>query len=235
MEIYIKDILESVVNLIRDTNIITSISKSGTTYIIYTPDTLDLVKDRYVTIGSNALLNVTYVDPGKKYFNVTSDITVAGTTWKANYPYFHWGIPQEVSQRLIEYSQSETLKYQKFPGIFYFLPTTQEIDESQEIDNISEIWLVFANYSQKEWVADDRLTYNFKPILIPLYRKFFDKLESKRNDYFWMQPSEKFTHSRIDHYFYGSPNANVINEYADAIEVQNLKLKFINNLNCCNL
>lgn len=139
-------------------------------------------------------------------------------------PKWDHGHPQSIINRFKEATHVESLKYDQFPAICLF----QDIPEKHSISteertatlNIIIITSTDPNYSEAE-----RYDNSFDPILIPLYEELMEALECSgeiqilTDDYDY-----------IEHVNWGKSGiygnvANIFNDFIDAIEISNLKVK----------
>lgn len=145
--------------------------------------------------------------------------------------YMH-GHPVEIIKILAEFDQSGTqLKYNRYPLIAVF----QDFDE-QPVNGTMQgnLQIVIAMQTKPEFTAAERTNVTFKPILYPLYELLLRKIKLHKS----ILATYTIDHTKYDRVFWGSiSNAdgtyNMFNDYLDAIELQNVKLTFLNN-NCSN-
>lgn len=135
-------------------------------------------------------------------------------------PYFMYGSFPEMINRLIDKDAGKLTKYQKYPLILLPMPF-----DCEEIDyGVSAIISPVIIARSKPLIrTDERYEYSFDPTLYPLLRLFKQELESSRE----INETDikiKWT----DHpYWRIDGNANMGNDYVDAIEIKNLKLNFL--------
>ena len=140
---------------------------------------------------------------------------------------FDHGHPLEIVNRVKEYQESDTLKFEAFPRICLF----HDFEEKKTFQNNVTCTLVIVTDTSKDYTAAERYTYTFDPILTPLYNLFLatlleaDNIETTEGNW--------FKHTKIDRLYWGKNglygnSANIFNDYIDAIEINNLEL-IINN------
>lgn len=228
--LYIIDFIESVVDGIRSTGTISSISakQSDGSYIITVPDTTDIVVNDYVLIGDATDLQV--ISKTTSTFTVMPlfSASVSGSTWKTAKPYYYAGHSKEIANMLNEKTLSGEFKYQKYPlvGLYFDIPEEYGAGEIKSV--AVDLFVLFVTDSKQEYTTEDRYTNTLKPILYPLYQSFFDSLEANRK-YLDMKSDESFKYTKIDRPYNGSEgkDQNTLNAITDAIEIKGLKLKVL--------
>lgn len=138
--------------------------------------------------------------------------------------YFMHGHPLEIFNVLVEKSQSEMFKYRKYPLIALF----QDFEEERAGDTVTVkgITIVIMTETSRDYLAPNRYSNTFTPVLIPLYNLFIKHL--KRSIYVG---SQDYKHTKIDRLYYGKNDTfgnsgNIGNDALDAIVIQNLDLQF---------
>ena len=89
--------------------------------------------------------------------------------------------------------------------------------------------IVIAHFTQKTHTVDDRYTQVFKPVLYPIYNEFINQLA--KHPLIVQGDAEDIDHVKTDRLYWGKKaiggnEANKLNDHVDAIEIQNLELKF---------
>jgi hypothetical protein len=143
-------------------------------------------------------------------------------------PFYEFGHPQEIDKMLQEKNEDMVFKYQKYPLIALKLDIVEDVNGS--IISPNGLNFVFVAFTQKEYYAKDRIERVVKPVLAPLYERFFVELANSGLFIFPGQ-QDKPEHKRIIRPYYGTEtkNANVANIFRDpldGIEVLNLKINF---------
>ena len=141
-------------------------------------------------------------------------------------PYYFFGHPKEIVNTLSEYTKSRVKASKKYPLIALF----QDFEESV-ISGAVEVSLniIIANITKPEYKADDRYTYNFEPVLYPIYNKLIPAIRQSRQVEFVDE-----VHDKIDRLYWGreglyGSEANIFNDHIDALEINNLSLRIKNN------
>jgi hypothetical protein len=143
--------------------------------------------------------------------------------------HFMNGHPLEIINRLVKREQNG-MEYDKYPLVclFHDFPEIQYANGT--IDTTLHIAICRA--TDPNLIADERYEKNFKPVLYPIYESFIDNLIHNKS--FIGYSPMKIT--KYDRLFWGSDKlikgqANVFNDYLDAIEITNLTIK-LNTLVC---
>jgi hypothetical protein len=147
--------------------------------------------------------------------------------------YYLYGHPVEVVNTLSEWSKHPAKKVEKFPLIILMQDFEERKGTAQGINSEVSLNIVIATNTLNSYKSVDRYTNTFKAILYPLYDEFIDRV--KLSGYF---KDELLQHVKIDRVYWGKSGlygntGNTFNDYIDAIEIQNLELKILNNFKNC--
>lgn len=154
-------LIGTIIDTIRDTAAITSISHVGTTYTIHTPSTGTQQVDDWIKISGNDY-KITALTVNHS-FNVTSAINIVGSTWTALAPYYYYGTPIMISNTLDKISDSRN----KFPVIVLFeeMPATVNDNEDEQLERTVTCEMYFMDEADyKDWTYDEYYTN----ILVPM-------------------------------------------------------------------
>lgn len=134
----------------------------------------------------------------------------------AEVPYYYYGHPLEIVNVLAEKDKTNEWKLKKYPAIFLF----HNFDEKRtKFESEAELQIVIVTDTRPEWKASDRYTNVFTPILLPIYERFMIELGRTTGLRF------EGEHTMKIYPFWGSEqDANVGNDFADAIEIKGLKV-----------
>ena len=142
-----QDLLSHLVDRLRDTGTISSISHSGNIYKIFTLDTKSLEVGWHVTIGTTdykilSFATDTYLG---LYFTVKSTKNVSGSIWKAKAPYFFYWTPLEVSNELNPAPNDIV-----YPCVVLFepIPNSLSIDPTTNTNQKPQCEIVFMGEAQ---------------------------------------------------------------------------------------
>lgn len=136
--------------------------------------------------------------------------------------YYMHGSLKEINARLAQLSQSKDGQNQKFPLICLLHDYTRRRGDTYET---AEITILIANNTLANYISDERLEKNFKAVLNPIYLELLRQLHLSP---YFNTPSElRISHTKIDHYFYGTEGVggvNRFNDLVDCIELRDLEL-----------
>lgn len=215
-----------VVSLMRKSGNYTATLDTPDVYIIASDvKTFVTVKD-YIRLEDVPVRVVEVVDYKTFKVKVFSQTIILAGTWFSLAPYSDFGTRKMIDRKLMEKNGGEHA-YKKYPLIALRLPAP-----ITTVDGVStmDANILIANFTNKTYKPEERYNNVFIPILYPLMHKFFEMLRksgefiSYENDY-----------TQIDRLFYGSESgdeqniANVFSDPLDAIEIRNLKLRFISD------
>lgn len=153
-----------------------------------------------------------------------SDMVQAVST-KLTFPvYFQHGSLLEINQSLAQMSQSNEFKDKKFPlvALLHDYPVIKGGAFLQV-----RITVLIATNTLSSYKADKRLEVNFKPILDPIYNELLNQIYLNPN--FLTQSTLRLSHTKIDHYYYGTEGSSGhsstrFNDLVDCIEIRDLEL-----------
>jgi len=139
-------------------------------------------------------------------------------------PYYMHGHPQEIVNIMSQKAKSDSSKTM-FPLIALFQDFEEDIATGFFTANLN---IIIANRTKPEYTAAERYEKNFRPVLYPILEMFERALKVNR-----MVESIEFEYTKIDHVFWGKEGlygseANIFNDFIDAIELKNLNVEFKN-------
>ena len=140
-------------------------------------------------------------------------------------PYYLHGHPLEVVNIMSEKATS-SIASTMFPLIALF----QDFDEEQDEGFVTAtLNIIIANRTKPDYRASERYEKNFKPILYPMLEDFIRSLSHNK----WVELVQ-VPYTKIDHVYWGKEGlygseANIFNDYIDAIELRDITVTFKNN------
>lgn len=143
--------------------------------------------------------------------------------------HYEHGHYKEIESTLREYDRSRNFFNKKYPLIALF----EDIRERVRDGILSEVNLsiVICFHTKADYKSADRYKTIFKPILEPIYNALMEEIAN--NHYFVGYGIPM--HDKINRPYWGSDasnnDSNIFGDYLDAIEISNLRLKFLPN-NC---
>jgi len=141
---------------------------------------------------------------------------------------YHYGHLQEIRNTFVQWTTKASVKREQFPAIVLVQDFAEDVDP-KELTREATLKLFILTDTQQHYVASERYTYSFVPILYPLEELFFRMLERSNE-----VSNYEATYTRFDRLKWGTLKAdegtatNIFNDFIDAIEIENLKLKIIN-------
>ncbi len=213
----IEDIIANVVDSIRATGTITNVVFASGVSTITSVNTL--TNGEVVVIGSleGKISNVSGTE-----FQIEGDASGEPSSWKAQAPYFIDGHLLDVANQLIEKDGSVApVKFKKYPLIV--MEQDFEMNKLNGPMARATLSFVIVNHTKPEYTTEKRREFNFTPILDPLYKDFIAALD---NFLGVAVLSEEWEVTR--RYYWGSQfaaEANVFNDFLDAIEIKNLEIE----------
>lgn len=151
-------------------------------------------------------------------------------------PYFAYGHPLDVANKLALMEQDSTYKSQKFPMVLLILDTELRKGESIQYEySHSPQILILAN-TEPAYISEERTTNVFKPILYPIYRNLITAMT--KCPYIAYNPNG-IDHTHTDRYFWGKEGIRmrgndslIFNEYLDGIELNFNNIEVYKYNNC---
>lgn len=136
-----------------------------------------------------------------------------------------YGHHNDIKKRLIEKTESNETKYQRYPLIALFQDFTETNDGTGKIK--TKLQLIIGYHSEADSYMEDRYTKVFKPILYPIYQNFLEQIS--KSVLFGMPETSTIKHDKIDRPHWGDPgtygtNSYIFSDVLDAIEIRNLEL-----------
>lgn len=140
-------------------------------------------------------------------------------------PYYMHGHPIEIVANLKELNQSPAYSLRKYPLIALF----QDFDETVTKVGVEvSLNIIIANITKPTYKAKDRYIHNFEPVLYPLLTKL-EKAITRSNVVEFMDDD----YTKTDRLYWGRQglygnDGNIFDDHIDAIEINNLNLRFKN-------
>lgn len=145
--------------------------------------------------------------------------------------YYMHGHPLEIITRLQEKTKNPAAKDKRFPLIALFQDFKEE--RGGVIPHYGDVSLNMAliHYTKPEYDSTQRYEKVFKPVLYPMYYQLLNQFKKSK---YIEPPMGEIKHDKWDRLFWGKTGlygntGNIFNDYIDAIELMNVKLK-LNNI-----
>lgn len=141
----------------------------------------------------------------------------------------------ELIETLSQADKSSEERFNKYPLTHLIQDITVDRGADAGVYGTAVINIIFAHQTVQTYKMDDRDNLVFKPVLWPIYCEFMNQLKKSSWIFGSWDTTGEFKHRVIKRAFWGNRNLqgskNILNDYVDAIEIQNLQLKF-NFTNC---
>lgn len=147
--------------------------------------------------------------------------------------YFIQGHPLEIVNVLLSLTKGPTTKNKKYPLVALFRDFREDVSEGAHGYTVSaRPRLLICTLTQPNFRADEREAKNFIPILQPIFEELVGQI--RLSAAFGAPTVKDMGIVKWDRYYWGTQvaDANVLNDYIDAIEIEGINLKLINNLIC---
>lgn len=147
------------------------------------------------------------------------------------------GHPVEIVNRLSERDKDNVFKWKKYPLVGLFMDFPETFGRSLGLEEVS-LHLIIARATNPDLITDQRYEKNFIPVLYPIYEKLMQTFHTftygRNGKPFQTRSESDIVHTKIDRPYWGRETflkneANMFNDYIDAIEIRDLKLNI--NLN----
>jgi len=169
--------------------------------------------------------------------DVRNDATKPGVgVMPVDAPYYEYGHPLDVINKLKQKDTHSSLKFKKYPLIALFQDFTENMGYNQTMRSSAEgLNIVICTNTRAELNAEERYNLNFRTILYPLYDLLIKHLVLSHE--FLNTDPGLIPHQKIDRLYWGRSGlygneGNIFNDYIDAIEIQNLQLDLALRKNC---
>lgn len=160
---------------------------------------------------------------------IIRDILEAVTAKVAEYfgspVYFYFDSPEKIEARLLSKDKIQAFKY---PAIIVFCDIPEDIGGGYYADVTFPKIVIATNNAEINSYSDARYSKTFRPILYPIY-EWFKKCLAQNPSIVETDPLN-FRARKYDRLYWGSqPAGKALNDYLDAIDLQNLKITFQQN------
>ncbi len=149
-------------------------------------------------------------------------------------PFYMHGHPLEIINILAQKDNHATHKFNKYPLIALFQDFTETMGENQSVQSTADLNIVIATNTSPDYSADERYDNTFRTVLYPLYDLLLEHIDGSG----WFSNGVGLVpHDKIDRLFWGRQGlygneANIFNDWLDAIEIQNLSLSLLLKQKC---
>lgn len=141
----------------------------------------------------------------------------------------------ELVQTLSQMDKSVNTRILKYPLVWLVTDFTETRGKQPGVYADTKLHVCIIHQTDSTYKAMDRKEKVFKPVLLPIYYSLIEQIANSTA--ILEGPEDLIIHSKTNRYFLGSNNItvnkNTLNDYVDAVEIENLNLKFYYN-NCIN-
>jgi hypothetical protein len=145
--------------------------------------------------------------------------------------YFMHGHPKEIVNVLQSYTNSPAKKNQKYPLVALLRDIKENVNQQQYgLGSKFNCSFLILGLTVPTYRSTDREVKNFKLILHPILSELL--LQISLSSDFGCPTIEEMNIVKWDRYFWGTQavDKNILNDYVDAVEVENISLNLINNI-----
>ncbi len=141
----------------------------------------------------------------------------------------------ELIENLAQADKSGEGRFKKYPIVH--LVHDLYVDRGTDIGvyGSTSVNIIFIHQTVQAYKNEQRDEKVFKPVLYPIYYEFLNQLNKSPWIFATWETTGQFKHRMVKRAFWGNRNLqgskNVLNDYVDALDIQNLQLK-INYSNC---
>lgn len=143
---------------------------------------------------------------------------------------YQYGYIEELNETLQQYEKDPSKFDKKFPLVWLAEPYTINRGEPGVYATTDPLEIFIINSTEKTWKAKERMTNNYKPILLPIYRELLKQLFLSLA--FTCQSPEHIPHRITKGYYWGEAQKAVINDAVDCLKLSGLKLRIDDKQNC---
>lgn len=142
--------------------------------------------------------------------------------------YFDYGHYTEVTRNLTSKDGSISQKGKKYPLIWLVMDFVEKVGDTTDYCELPDLQLIIATVTTPAITTPQRIEKTFKPRLYPIYAELMNQIE--QSGFFSVSDPEAIPHERILRPYwggqdtYGNGQANLFNDFIDAIQIRKLKL-----------
>jgi hypothetical protein len=146
--------------------------------------------------------------------------------------YFDYGHYREITNRLKGKDKQITNKGKKYPLIWLVMDFEEDYSGELGLYNTVSVQIIIACATKKESTTPLRIAENFNPLLIPVYNIFLNAIRASTTiQSIGIKEPE---HTRVLRPYWDGSDAsgsgNLFDDFIDAIQLKNLKLKVKNKI-----
>lgn len=150
--------------------------------------------------------------------------------------HYQFGHPLEIIKTIGQFDQGKTSKYDKYPLVAFFLDSEVDRSNGQYYGEQTVNMAIIRTCKDPNQTADQRDQFNFIPVLTPIYMELLNQISLRGDLFQFTLPGRMIPHKYVNRYYWGKielfgNKGNIFNDWVDAIEINNMKLKI--NINYC--
>jgi hypothetical protein len=146
--------------------------------------------------------------------------------------WFDYGRYIEITKRLTEKQQGTTEALKRFPLIWLVIPYDETYGETDQVCELTNLQIIIATQTKIDSTTPQRMADNFIPRLFPIYEELIKQI--KLSGYF-SEIGYNVPHIKTNQPYWdgkdGAQQANMFNDYIDAIQLKNIRLT-VNETTC---
>lgn len=147
--------------------------------------------------------------------------------------WFDYGRYIEITRRLTEKQGGITTVSKRFPLIWLVIPFDEEYGDTDQVCELSNLQIIIADLTNKDSTTPARMADTFADRLFPIYEELIKQIKLSG---FFSEIGYNVPHKKINQpYWDGKENsqqqANMFNDYIDAIQLKNIRLT-VNESTC---
>lgn len=144
---------------------------------------------------------------------------------------YQYGYIKELDETLLQWEKNPADAPNRFPLIWVEEPFNVVSGQSAAYYGKIEVLRVFVmNQTEKQLKSEERMTKNFKPIILPIIRDFLKEIDLSIA--FHTQGVERIERTTQNRYYWGESQASVLTTPIDCTIVTIRNLMIANNSNC---
>lgn len=170
-------------------------------------------------------LDISYGQPALDYLADNEKVENA-----AKMPFYLYGHPVEIANRLIEKSQDKGFKFEKYPLIAFRMDVPEPVRGGLSMYRCN---IAFLAKTDRNYNSEERIEKVVKPILVPLYERFLKGLVSV-NLFTWEGDSRRPDHDPIIRLYWGEiqKNGNAAHTFNDPLDAIEITIELYRSKNC---
>lgn len=230
---YFVDVFGDIVDAMRATGTITASSEVSGTYTLTSVNSFNAFESVKIDSIDYLIVSATSTE---FVIEAATGLDFTGETWQALAPYYIYGHPLEVANRLSIKGKNPKDKFKKYPLIVLYQDFVEDHGDNTIFEYTVSPFVVIVNSTDKTYISEQRYENIFKPILYPLYYNLIDKISKSPDIY--ENIKKKIEHNKTDRLFWGAASnygntGLIFNDNLDAIELEFDSLNINKVINTC--